>query len=444
MTDMKAIGIFSLMLVFCIGGFAQSVILDDFEAGVTDWTTAGYPTLAQVAGGANSTAFGLNVTDAGWSMGASKTFTAVVPEAGDYKVTFYYKNGHADSPQAGLQVKVNGGATVDLPATVVSEWTLAETGFVYGLAAGSNIIIDIVGNRSATLTQQCAFDEFTLVKEVPPVEAKVYPLSGYIVSGTPTITVIPEGGTGSYTSVSFDIGNNGSIEYTDSTPGDGFTFEWDTTLLTSGKISAVTFGIVITDSASSTGEENPVYGIDNRYGGRDSFVLNGGVEDWTGQYPAEWVYLDIDSNGAVNAAPAAVIIQETTAPFSGSLALGIRCEANPDPYRYIMATNAFDGMRREYLLQFAGKGGGFCRMYYLQSEDGATWISTWHGLNSNSTAAVWNEVLDAPYTPAGSPRYLSVATHSYGAGTQYWDDVSVTATGLGDVTAVGDFWDLYR
>ncbi len=91
---MKTIGIFSLMLVFCIVGFAQSVVLDDFETGVTDWTTSGFPTLAQVAGGANSTAFGLNMTDAGWSMGATKTFAAVVPEAGDYKVTFYYKNGH--------------------------------------------------------------------------------------------------------------------------------------------------------------------------------------------------------------------------------------------------------------------------------------------------------------------------------------------------------------
>jgi hypothetical protein len=104
----------------------------------------------------------------------------------------------------------------------------------------------------------------------------------------------------------------------------------------------------------------------------------------------------------------------------------------------------FEGTRRDYLLQYPGKGGGFCRMYYLESEDGTSWISTWHGLNSGSTAAVWNEVIDAPYTPAGSPRYLSVATHSYGTGTQYWDKVSVTATGVGDVTAVGDFWDLYR
>jgi len=282
------------------------------------------------------------------------------------------------------------------------------------------------------------------VKEVPPVEGTVYPLSGDIVSGTPTITVIPEGGTGTYTSVSFDVLNNGSIEYTDSTPADGFTFEWDTTLLTSARITAVTFGIVITDSASTPGEINPVYGIDNRYGGRVSFVLNGDLEDWTGQYPDEWVYLDIDSAGVVNAAPAAIIIQETTAPFSGSLALGIRCDANPDPYRYIMATNSFEGTRRDYILQYAGKGGGFCRMYYLESADGTSWISTWHGLNSGSTATVWNEVIDAPYTPAGSPRYLSVATHSYGAGTQYWDKVSVTATGVGDLTAVGDFWDLYR
>jgi len=201
---------------------------------------------------------------------------------------------------------------------------------------------------------------------------------------------------------------------------------------------------VITDSAATTGEINPVYGIDNRYGGRVSFVLNGDFESWTGQYPDEWVYLDIDAAGAVNAAPAAIIIQETTAPFSGSLALRIQCDVQPDPYRYIMATNSFDGTRRDYILQYAGKGGGFCRMYYLESADGTSWISTWHGLNSLSTAAVWNEVIDAPYTPAGSPQYLSVATHSYGIGTQYWDKVSVTATGVGDLTAVGDFWDLYR
>lgn len=442
---MRNLLIIGFAVVFCVCAQAQEVLLDGFEGGIEGWTTTGWPVLTQVADGAAGSTASLNIFDAGWGMEASKTFTGVVPEDGDYKVTFYYKNGvDGLAPQDQLRVRVNGGAVVNLPTATITEWTFAQTGFVYGLSAGADITIDIVGQRNATLDQQCRFDEFTLVREVPPIEGVVRPLNGYIVSGIPTITVIPAGGTGSFVSAAFDVGDNGSVDYTDSTPGDSFTFDWDTHLLTDAKISAVTLAITITDSGSNTGTIKVVYGIDNRYGGRDSLILNGDFEDWTGEIADEWVLLYGHADGTVDPEPAAVIIKETTAPFSGSNALGIYHEANPDPYRYIVRSNAFDGRRTDYILWYAGKGGGFCRFYYLYSEDGETWVSTWRGIFSNSTVANWNEVIDSPYTPATPYNYLAVATHFYGTGYLYWDAVSVTATGLMDPTSVGDFWDLYK
>ena len=443
---MKRIALFALMLFVCTGGFAQSVILAGFESfDSADWTTGGYPTLTQeLSDGAASTTACLNIFDGGYSMSATRVFAGVVPSDGDYKVTFYYKNGHADAPQDGLQVKINGGATVDIPNTVQATWKAAESGFVYGLTAGDDITIDIVGNYSGATAQQCRFDEFTLVKEVPPVSGSFSPITGTILSGTPTITVVPAGGSGTYTSVGFDVNDDGSIDYTDSTPGDGFTYDFPTAMVTSTRVLASTMGIVITDDSAATGEINPVYAIDNRYGGRESLVLNGDFEDWTGAYPAEWVYFNYDGEGNPNPSPANDVIKDTTDPYGGSNALSIYCEANPNPYRYIFRSNTFVGDRRDYQLTYAGKGGGFVRMYYFQTDDEVTWVFTWHGLFSNSSATVWNEVVDDAYTPDTSSALMAVATHFYGTGTYSWDEVVVTSTGLEQVTAVGDFWDLYR
>ena len=189
---MKHLWILGLCVLLCSGAVAQSVVLDDFESGfnLADWTTGGYPTLTHVTtDGANGTSSCLNITDGGWSMNVSRDFPSVVPADGDYKITFWYRNGHADAYQDNLQVKINGIGTVSLPRAQVDDWTFAETGFAYGLTAGSTVTLEIAGQRNETLTQQCRFDEFTLVKELPPVSGTVHPLSGDILSNVATLTV---------------------------------------------------------------------------------------------------------------------------------------------------------------------------------------------------------------------------------------------------------------
>jgi len=460
---MKHLWILGLCVLLCSGAFAQSVVLDDFESGfnIADWTTGGYPTLTHVTtDGATGTSSCLNIADGGWSMNVSRDFPSVVPADGDYKITFWYRNGHADAYQDQLQVKINGIGTVSLPRAQVADWTFAETGFAYGLTAGSTVTLEILGQRDATLAQQCRFDQFVLVREVSPVEGIVHPLSGDILSNVTTLTVEPSGGSGTYTSVSFDIDDDGSVEYTDSTPADGFTYDWDTSAYTvaaaSDRIAAVNVGIEITDSDSSTGALSPVYGLDNRYGGRESFVLNGGFESWTGSYPDNWVYLAADGADPANIASTTdwTVMADTTTPAVGSNALLISYPNQPDPYRYAVRTNAFAGDREEYIAQFYGKGpAGFCRVCYFQSEDGIAWISSWHLLNSNSSAAVWNEVIDAPWTPGAPVGYFSLATHAFGVGDFYWDEVRVagsaliptpTPTDTPVVAGTGNTWHDYR
>jgi len=458
---MKHLWILGLCVLLCSGAFAQSVVLDDFESGfnIADWTTAGYPTLVHVTtDGATGTSSCLNIADGGWSMNVSRIFPSVVPQDGDYRISFWYKNGHADAYQDNLQVKINGIGTVALPRATVTDWTFAKTGFAYHLVAGSTVTLDIAGNRNATLNQQCRFDQFVLVKEIPPVEGEVHPLSGDILSNVATITVVPAGGTWTYTSVSFDVDDDGSIDYTDTTSADGFTFAWDTSAYTvaaaSDHISAVTVAIEITDSGSNTGALTMVYGLDNRYGGRESLVLNGGFESWAGTYPDEWVYIAMDADGNVDDAADYTISKETVAPAVGSNALKISYPTNPDPFRYTMRTNTFPGNREEYIAQFWAKGpSGFCRVYYFESDDELAWLSTWRGFNPGAGPAVWTEAIDAPWTPGAPVGYLALATHAYGTGDFYWDEVSVTGsaeiptptpTNTPIVAGTGNTWHDYR
>ncbi len=458
---MKHFWILGLALLLCSGAYAQSVVLDDFEGGfnIADWITAGYAVPAHVTtDGATGTSSSMNITDAGWSMGVSRDFASVVPANGDYKITFWYKNGHAGAPQDGLEVKINGVGAVGLPDTAVTTWTAAETGYAYGLTSGSTITLDITGSYSGTVSQQCRFDQFVLVREIPPVAGVVRPLSGDILSNVATLTVEPSGGTGTYTSASFDVDDDGSVEYTDSTAGDGFTYDWDTSAYTvaaaSDRIAAVTVTVEITDSGANTGTLTLVYGLDNRYGGRESFVLNGGFESWGGTYPDNWFYLAADADGNIASTTDYTISNDTVTPAVGSNALKINYVANPNPYRYTMRSVSFPGTREEYIVWYRGKGvATFCRVCYFESDDELTWISTWRLVNSNSTPTVWNEVIDAPWTPGAPVNYLSLATHAYGAGDFYWDEVSVmgsaqiptpTPTETPVVAGTGNTWHDYR
>jgi len=449
---MKKLFFIVLCILFTFGVYAQITTIDTFEtyadttAMLTVWAeTAGYlnSLLLGADGGASSTTKYIDINDGGWGMEVTGTFNAIVPSTGNYKVTFYYKNGHTDNPVGSLEFRViyQGGsqmASVVLGNTVVTTWTKRETGGI-PLTSGENLQIQIYGNTGATQTVHCAFDEIMLEAIAAiPIIAVVKPFEGYYVADTQTITVIPSGGSGTFTQVAFDVDNNGSIEYTDNTAGDGFKYDWNTTAHSDG---ATPVKVTITDSLAATGDVIVNYTVSNSPG-RVEFINNGGFETWGGTYPDNWVYFNADPTGAISGSVLGVVSKDTTTPAVGSNALKISYAANPDPYRYTMRSDAFPGDRLDYICWFWGKGGSYCRMYYFQSSDGIAWATTAHGIFSGSTATVWKEVMDTAWEPAAVQTYLSIATHAYSTGDLYWDGVSVTGSER-SALASSQTWDLY-
>lgn len=446
----------SILTLLATFSFAQTT-LDDFEGAFAGWTgTAGWPTPLQITtDGANSTAQCMEVQDGGYSATVEKTFTGIVPENGDYKVTFYYKNGD----QAGknplgatgfLRVKINDDSLsqIELSTSVVSTWTAAVTGFVTGLTAGSDIKVTITAQSNATANCEARFDEFVLVKETPPVSATVSPRTGYILSSIQTLTVSPNGGSGTYTSVAFDVDDDGSVEYTDSTPGDGFTFDFDTVAYTTtagnDRVDDVAIKVTVTDDTAATGDITPVYDIDNRAAGRKENIVNGGFETWAGTYPDGWYFFDADQNGAQNTVSNIAVEKETTDPFAGANALKVTFTLDDYTYRYSMRSEGFSPNSEEFILWFRGKGGEDVRMYYFTSNNGTTWVTTAHGVFSDSSASAWNEGQDAPWSPNSGALYFCVATHKFINGAGWWDEVSVTSSTYKPLLSADTMWDLYK
>lgn len=425
----------------CLGTAYAQTTLDDFEGGLDGWAeTGGYTTFSLITNdGADSTVQSMELNDAGWSKGATKTFTGVVPADGNYKVTFYYKNGDqsGQNPWPGLGVRLNGGGDVVLGSAQVTTWTAGETGVVTGLTAGGDVTVEVFGLSSAQAANQCRFDQFALEEvAVVPITARVTPLDGEFLAGVATITVEPSGGTGTYASVAFDIGNDGNVESTDTTPGDGFTYSWDT----GTDDGPIAVKVTVTDDGSNTGEEIVNYTLANTEGREPNQITNGDFELWNKQgAPVGWTRVDIDDAGAASPTELGTIAQDTTDPFEGASCLSIDYAENPSPFRYTIISNSFPGNRKDYVVTGAFKGNSYVRVYLFVSEDGVTWATTSQGL-SPSAGAAWKEAVSAPYSPGAPTTYMALVTHYYGTGTGYWDDLAVTMSL--PPTAV-QTWDIY-
>lgn len=444
---MRKFFLLSLVFLWAITLFAQTVI-DDFEgyassADVTAaWNITSWPTVELVEnGGADGTAQYVQILDGGWSSGIYREYTGVVPEDGFYKVTFYYQNGHVEGrePVANYQFRVKFGeqqVKFDVPQETTTDWVAAETP-VIDLTGITDLEIELHANHPGSVDIAYAVDEIYLeaVEEVE-IGGVVSPLDGYIVSDIQTIAVTPTGGSGTFTSVDFDIGNNDTIDHTDADGPDVFTYDWDTTEVDDGEIE---IKVIITDDLDNTGELIVTYTVSNALGGRMEYIVNGDFEDWTGDYPEEWTLLNANADGDINPDVDVTVIKETEDVIKGSNALKISVSTNPDPYRYTMLSNSFPGDRADYILHYWGKG-AWARMYYFEShDDGTTWVSTWHGAFAGT--AVWTEVMDAPYNP--QVPLLAVATHVFSPGDNLFDNVSVTASTESDIPTHASSWDLF-
>ncbi|MDK2970521.1 MAG: hypothetical protein PWP23_276 [Candidatus Sumerlaeota bacterium] len=424
-----------------VGAAFAQVTLDDFEADIAGWAvTAGYGTVAHtLTDGANSTSGSLVHTDGGFSYGAEKVYTAVVPSDGNYKVTFLYKNGDGDNPMVGLKVFLNGANAFDIPAAPQTAWTAGETG-IAALTAGDDVTIEIsTANNGPAQNYNFKIDEIVLEPvAVVPITATLRPLSGYFIDGTTTLTVSASGGTGTFTKAEFDVNNDSTIDYTDSTPGDGLTYDLDTTALSDGDVDV---RVIVTDDSSATGEDTVTYTVANYAGVVDLFA--DGFESWTAGNPDNWIFFNADGNGTVSGTTSNLTIEQDTTDFvEGTSSLKITFAATDTTNRYTYRTPSFDGALENYIVWYWGKGGSDNRMYIFSSDDEVTWVNTFGGASSSSTASAWAEVQGAPYSDTGTV-YKCVATHKFSAVPSWWDDVKVIATNP-TTPAAANTWDLYE
>jgi len=429
MKTMFGLGFFCLI---CLPAFAQTgTLLEDFDTGVPpeavpDWIASiGFSSFLYAPDGNPNVC--MRMQDTGWSSSGTRTYSGVVPEDGNYYLSFDYKNGDASTEALRmLRVRLNGEGEMYLsgdPATKVLTWTPAQTGSVYGLNAGADITVEIVGYAQTTVTQCAFFDNFKIIKG-DSFRPSLMPFDGMYISGSQTLTGYISGGSVNIVKAEFDINADGSFEGTDTSPEDGFTYELDTFSVVSG-IGDVDVRLVVTDADSATGEVTYTYTIDNTHG-RTEHLVNGGFEgDWPGGIPEGWTAVYYDASGASGNQSNVSISSSTSDPHSGSKNLQIRLAANDVYNRYTLISNSFPGNLSDYIVAFACKGAD-SRLCYFQSNDGIAWESTWHMANPSAAADFWKELLDPVWAGPGT-EYMAICTHKYQAADSHWDSVSVSS-----------------
>jgi hypothetical protein len=437
---------------------AQDVDVDTFEtyadttALLTEWAIRSYtePTL-QTSGGADGTAKWMRLHRAGYTMGVDAADLGT-PTAGSYKVAFYYMNGQENSPWENLTVEVKQGteirATINVGSTVQSSWTYAESGVVSFTA--EPITVAVIGDFiNAAAGYTCAVDEIKLLSAALPVTVTATPDDTVHITKTTNIAADVEGGSGSYTSVTFDVGADGSIEGTDTSAP--YEFSWNTlTVMPQDTSGTVQLRIIATDSLSSTGQYIGSYVVDNRGSGFDSLVTNGDFSGaWTGtgnQIPEGWA--EFSTDGAITYWGPADVSEQLAgqgACLKLTCAGGLPGE-EVGIQRYKIRSNAVYGLFSNLQAACYAKG-SFTSLYYFTSLGGATWTKTpTAAVTVNSTT--WSYAIGPihHYLADGGPNHIVViAPHVYTAGDYFYD--AITAEGIllegGVPTAVQDEWQLY-
>lgn len=365
----------------------------------------------------------------------------VTPDAGDYKLTFSYRNGVGQQPTENLKVNLlqsgSAVASVSIGNAAQPNWTLAESGVIS--LTNSPVTVEITGNTPATRDVTAHFDRFMLVPVTGgvPLDFTYKPDDRVYLSRTRTITVNPTGGTGPYT-VTFDIGNTGTADHTVSaTP---YSYTWDTlasvpqdtsrTLNVDTGNTPFPVKITVTDSASGTDEVVANYTVDNELDGRVSLVSNGDFSQWQApddagnRLPVGWVEH-----------PSAAVTIPTYgpgpsyAPEAGD-ALTITFSVSPSDTldRYSVISQGVAGNYHDLQTTFWGRG-AYCRLYYMISTDnGATYATSLQDAGQ-ANASTWTYAVESPVQPntlgLSNPDYrVALGTHIVGLTEHAWDDVT--------------------
>ena len=428
--------------------------LDDFESYAdttalqVEWVGSGQglsPSL-EMTGGAASSAKWMKMVDADSYAGSVTAADLGTPAAGNYKVTFYYKNGDSTDatkqPAKNLQLFVKQGGnnlgSFDIPDTLQETWTAAET----NIFAATATPIEIFVNKNNPLApvapidgEVFAFDQIVLVPvTVVPPTVSLFPGTGFTIGNSVTLTATVGGGSGTFTSVGFDVNNDSTIDFTDNTAPYEFTFDTRTVVPTG--IGTVAINAIVTDSASATGNQLITFNVDNRWGGHEPIVTNSGFENWTAGMPDGWV-----ANLLGQGSSASTVAEEPTSysPTAGK-SMKITFAASDYTNRYAMRSVARQGKWVDLQTWYWGKGTAN-RMFYCVSTDGTTWptpTQTAAGANNAS----WVLAKGSPMTLTMTDTdYISVMTHNFAAGDTFYDDV--ISWGTKDNSASVDDWKLF-
>ena len=449
---MRKLVVCIIILAISSLGPAQTT-LDDFESYADDpaiqveWTGSAEATLG-LSGGANGTTKWMKLTDADSYQGNLTNSDITTPTAGNYKVTFYYKNGQggnvAEGPCQDLKLFVKQGgsnlASFTIPEAVQDTWTAAETPIFAATASAVEVFIS-KNNPSGAVPpatgDTAAFDEIKLVPvAVVPLSVTVLPSAAIYIGNTQTLTATPAGGSGSYTQVQFDVGNDGSFEGTDTVAP--YTFDFNTRTVVAAQGTA-TVAVKVTDSAAATQSTVVTYNVDNRWGGRVPMVSNGDFSSFTGSapnnLPTGWVEFTVDANKAYG--PDAT----SYSPAAGQCLKISFLNASDYTNRYTVRSPGYQGIWLDLQAWYWGKGSSN-RLYFCLSTDGLTYtpqmVAPAAAVNNGSWTFVEGTLKN--YAMLATD-YVCVATHNFALGDSWYDDVKMM--GILDISATVDDWKLY-
>ena len=299
-----------------------------------------------------------------------------------------------------------------------------------------------------------SFSDVSLIDDVSVIgdDGTVPPLSvgtmdppvSYYLTRTVTLTATPVGGNGTYTKVQFDIGNDGSIDGTDTSSL--FQYFWDTQSTQPAK-GVVPVKVIVTDSTLATGFTVFNYTVDNRYAGRQELMTNGGFDSWqTGNpnLPVDWLenqpggtpignatYGPDPDNPDTLSAPS---LQTTFAAFDADTRYTLR-------YKGIQNAGA---IYEDHQVTYWGKGVN-CGLQYWKSVDGVTWENA--NLVAASTGTVdWLYSIGEvrPHIATNEGEWQTITTINL-QNKQLYDNISWKAIyPVEPPTGVTSKWDIYE
>lgn len=446
----------TLLAVGMVGGsaYAQSQMLDDFEAGVdtAEWTIQGFQgeTASHLTtDGADGSTASMRLTDDGFSFFIFRLFEEVVAaeEDGIYRLTFWYKsdvdNAITNQTMRNFSIQANGvpvGAVTGGTPGTIENWTFFETDSFLLDELDDLEVRFVAGNGGVDVPWHILVDEVFLEKlEAEPITMAVRPINGDWLGEDTTITVRPNGGTGTYTQVEFDLGNTGTVDATDSVGPEEFTFLLEIPAIAEDG-DTIDLRIIVTDSADTVEERVVTYTFVPDAGRETLFTSD--FESWDGLVPDGWNLVDIDGGGEIDPSPDREIAIETDEPFGGvGSSLRLTYPTNPNPYRYTFLSDTFESDRTDYLITAALRATtSFGRIYIFTSQDGDTWVNSFQGLEPG-TGNAWGYYISDPLNIGVQP-YAAIATHFFNPGTFWVDDVIVTSAEEVIETS-NPTWDLY-